>query len=153
MAEKKYKTFWSFYPYYLTEHKNATSRSLHFIGTLLLIACLIAGIITGRWILLVLIPVVGYGFAWFGHFFFEKNKPATFTYPLYSLGSDFVMFWHILTGQIGKKIREAEKNIVWSVLIPLPDMGSRNSLFKPLTYYQLFTSCRIPIKSFSTLHS
>jgi hypothetical protein len=109
--EKKYKTFWSFYPYYLTEHKNATSRSLHFIGTLLLIVCLIAGIITGRWILFVLIPVVGYGFAWFGHFFFEKNKPATFTYPLYSLGSDFVMFWHIITGQINKKIREAESKI------------------------------------------
>ncbi len=109
MAEKRYKTFWSFYPYYLTEHKNTTSRSLHFIGTLLLFVCLIAGIITGRWILLILIPVVGYGFAWVGHFFFEKNKPATFTYPLYSLGSDFVMLWHILTGQIYKKI-ERRKN-------------------------------------------
>ena len=108
MAEKKYKSFRSFYPYYLTEHKNVTSRTLHFLGTLLLICCLIAGIITGRWILFVLIPFVGYGFAWVGHFFFEKNKPATFIYPLYSLGSDFVMFWHILTGQINKKIREAE---------------------------------------------
>ena len=78
---------------------------LHFIGTLLLFVCLLAGIISGRWILLVLIPVVGYGFAWFGHYFFEKNKPATFTYPLYSLGSDFVMFWHILTGQVGKKMK------------------------------------------------
>jgi hypothetical protein len=57
----------------------------------------------------VLIPVVGYSFAWVGHFFFEKNKPATFVYPFYSLGSDFVMFWHILTGQINKKIEEAEK--------------------------------------------
>ncbi len=111
MAEKKYKTFWSFYPYYLNEHKNVTSRTLHFIGTLLLIACLIAGIITGKWILFIIIPFVGYGFAWVGHFFFEKNKPATFTYPLYSLGSDFVMFWHILTRQIGKKINNADKNI------------------------------------------
>ena len=51
------------------------------------------------------------GFAWVGHFFIEKNKPATFTYPLYSLGSDFVMFWHILTGQIGKKLEEAKKTI------------------------------------------
>jgi hypothetical protein len=57
----------------------------------------------------VLIPVVGYSFAWVGHFFFEKNKPATFIYPFFSLGSDFVMFWHILTGQINKKIEEAEK--------------------------------------------
>ena len=112
MQEKIYKTFWSFNPYYLTENKNVTSRTLHFIGTLLLIACLIAGIITGRWILFVIIPFVGYGFAWFGHFFFEKNKPATFTYPLYSLGSDFVMFWHILTGQITKKIKETDQSII-----------------------------------------
>lgn len=109
--EKKYKTFWDFYPFYLTEHKNTVSRSLHFIGTFLVIACLVAGIITGKWFLFVIIPLCGYGFAWVGHFFFEKNKPATFVYPLYSLGSDFVMFWHIITGQIGKKMREAEKNI------------------------------------------
>ncbi len=112
MSEKMYKSFWSFYPYYLTEHKNSTSRTLHFTGTLLLIGCLIAGLITGRWILLILIPFVGYGFAWFGHFFFEKNKPATFTYPLYSLGSDFVMFWHILTGQITKKLHEADEKLL-----------------------------------------
>ncbi|CAN5247192.1 DUF962 domain-containing protein [soil metagenome] len=109
--EKKYKTFWSFYPYYLTEHRNSTSRNLHFTGTLLLILILIIGIITGRWILLVLTPLVGYGFAWVGHFFFEKNKPATFVYPLYSLGSDFVMFWHTLTGQISKKMKEAEQTV------------------------------------------
>ena len=71
---RKYKSFWSFYPYYLTEHKKAVTRTLHFTGTLLLIACLIAGIITGRWILFILIPFIGYGFAWVGHFFFEKNK-------------------------------------------------------------------------------
>lgn len=111
--EKKYKTFWEFYPFYLTEHRNTVSRSLHFIGTFLVIACLIAGIITGKWVLFVIIPLCGYGFAWVGHFFFEKNKPATFVYPLYSLGSDFVMFWHIITGQIGKKMSNAE-NIVAS---------------------------------------
>ena len=58
-----------------------------------------------------LIPLVAYGFAWIGHFFFEKNKPATFQYPLYSLGSDFVMFWHMLTFQIGTKLEEAHKTI------------------------------------------
>lgn len=104
MHEKKYKSFWSFYPFYLSEHKNTRNRRLHFIGTLLIFVCIIAGIVTGRWFWLILIPIVGYGFAWFGHFFFEKNKPATFTYPLYSLGSDFVMFWHIITGQIDKKM-------------------------------------------------
>ena len=110
-TEKKYTSFWSFYPYYLTEHGDAANRILHFIGTALLIAILIVSIALQKWWMLALIPVVGYGFAWVGHFFIEKNKPATFTYPLYSLGSDFVMFWHILTGQITKKLEEAKKII------------------------------------------
>ena len=112
--EKKYQTFRSFYPYYLTEHKNAVSRRLHFIGTLLIFVCLILGIITGKWFWFIIIPFFGYGIAWFGHFFFEKNKPATFKYPFYSLGSDFVMFWHTLTGQISKKLKEAENTITTS---------------------------------------
>src|SRR6478609_2174795 len=111
MQEKKYKSFQSFYPFYLSEHKNIRNRRLHFIGTLLIFVCILAGIITGRWFWLILIPLVGYGFAWFGHFFFEHNKPATFTYPLYSLGSDFVMFWHILTRQINKRLAEADRII------------------------------------------
>ena len=110
-TEKKYKSFWSFYPYYLTEHGDAKNRTLHFIGTALLIAILIVAVVLQKWWMLALIPVVGYGFAWVGHFFIEKNRPATFTYPLYSLGSDFVMFWHILTGQINKKLTEAKKII------------------------------------------
>jgi hypothetical protein len=110
-AEKKYKSFWSFYPYYLTEHGNAKNRTLHFIGTAGLIAILITAIVIKKWWMLWLIPVCGYGFAWVGHFFIEKNKPATFTYPLYSLGSDFVMFWHMLTGQITKKLEEAKTTI------------------------------------------
>lgn len=110
-TEKKYKSFWSFYPYYLTEHSYATNRKLHFIGTGLIIAFLIAGIVLQNWWLIVAIPFCGYGFASVGHFFIEKNRPATFTYPLYSLGSDFVMFWHILTGQLDKKMKEAKKII------------------------------------------
>lgn len=110
-AEKKYKSFRSFYPYYLTEHSDLTNRTLHFIGTAGLLAILAAAIILQKWWMLALIPLCGYGFAWVGHFFIEKNKPATFTYPLYSLGSDFVMFWHILTGQIGKKLEEAKKTV------------------------------------------
>ena len=102
-TEKKYKSFKAFYPYYLKEHADYKNRVLHFIGTLLLISFLITGIITGRWWFFALIPVTGYGFAWVGHFFIEKNRPATFTYPFYSLAGDFVMFWDILTGQINKK--------------------------------------------------
>lgn len=110
-AEKKYKTFQSFYPYYLTEHGDAANRSLHFTGTAGLLAILVAAIVLKKWWLLALIPVCGYGFAWAGHFFIEKNRPATFTYPLYSLAGDFLMFWHILTGQISKKIEEAKQSI------------------------------------------
>ena len=107
-TEKKYKTFWSFYPYYLTEHGDTKNRFLHFVGTGLVIILLFAGIFTQNWKLIAAIPFCGYGFAWVGHYFIEKNRPATFTYPLYSLGSDFVMFWHILTGQLPKKLAEAE---------------------------------------------
>ncbi|MCX6315371.1 MAG: DUF962 domain-containing protein [Sphingobacteriales bacterium] len=106
---RKYNSFWSFYPYYLTEHGDIKNRVMHFIGTVLVIACFIAGIILQKWWLMLVIPFCGYGFAWVGHFFIEKNRPATFTYPLYSLGSDFVMFWHMLTGQIGKKLEAARK--------------------------------------------
>ncbi len=111
MADKKYKTFWEFYPYYLTEHSLPINRAMHFIGTGIVIALLITGVVTARPLLFLFIPLAGYGFAWFGHFMLEKNRPATFVYPLYSLGSDFVMFWHILTGQIGKKVEEAHKII------------------------------------------
>lgn len=108
-SEREYNSFWSFYPYYLTEHARPLNRALHFIGTSLVIACFITLLITGKGWLLAIIPVCGYGFAWFGHFIVEKNRPATFKYPFYSLGSDFVMFFHILTGQINRKVEEAHK--------------------------------------------
>jgi hypothetical protein len=98
--EKIYKTFNQFYPYYLTEHSDTLNRTLHFCGTSLLLISLCIGIFTQSWIWFALIPVLGYGFAWVGHFFIEKNKPATFTYPLYSLAGDFVMFWQLLTNKI-----------------------------------------------------
>jgi hypothetical protein len=111
MAERKYTTFWDFYPYYLTEHSLPVNRTLHFIGTGIVIGLFLIGLFTWHPVLFILIPIAGYGFAWVGHFFLEKNRPATFTYPLWSLGSDFVMFWHILTGQIGKKVEEAHRTI------------------------------------------
>jgi len=112
MSERKYHSFKAFYPFYLTEHQDATSRTLHFIGTGLVIFLLFYAIAIQWWWGLALIPLAGYGFAWVGHFFFEKNKPATFQYPLYSLGSDFVMFFHILTGQLPAKMKEARKSIL-----------------------------------------
>ena len=70
------------------------------------------GIVTLDWWYFAAIPVLGYGFAWFGHAFFERNKPATFTYPLWSLASDFIMFWHIITGQINHKLNDARQQIL-----------------------------------------
>lgn len=110
-TEKTYTTFWDFYPYYLTEHARPVNRALHFVGTSLVIACLVLVIVKqSPWYLLAA-PLCGYGFAWFGHFILEKNRPATFKYPFYSLGSDFVMFYHILTMQIDKKVDEAHQTI------------------------------------------
>ncbi|WP_342649376.1 DUF962 domain-containing protein [Pseudomonas sp. REB1044] len=95
-----FRSFAEFYPYYLGEHANPTCRRLHFVGTSLVIALLAYAIGSGQWLLLLAMPVAGYGFAWAGHFFFEKNRPATFTYPLYSLIGDFAMFRDILRGKI-----------------------------------------------------
>ncbi len=97
--EKKYKTLKEFYPYYLEEHQNPTCRVLHFIGTGLVFLILAASLALGNFLWLILIPFVGYGFAWIGHFFFEKNKPATFQYPGFSLASDFILFFDLLTGK------------------------------------------------------
>ncbi|MCX2887234.1 MULTISPECIES: DUF962 domain-containing protein [unclassified Pseudomonas] len=96
----QFRSFAEFYPYYLGEHSNPTCRRLHFVGTSLVIALVAYTIGSGKWLLLLAVPVFGYGFAWVGHFFFEKNRPATFTYPLYSLAGDFVMFRDILLGKL-----------------------------------------------------
>ncbi len=97
--ERQYKTLKEFYPYYLQEHQNPTCRKLHFIGTGLLFLILGYAVISGNYSWLLAIPVVGYGFAWVGHFFFEKNKPATFKYPVFSLVSDFKLFFDLLLGR------------------------------------------------------
>ena len=95
-----YAKFQDFYPFYLGEHRNQTCRRLHFIGSCLVLLVLLAVLVTGRWSGLWLLPLLGYGFAWVGHFFFEKNRPATFKYPVYSLMGDWVMFRDILIGRI-----------------------------------------------------
>lgn len=97
---KKYQSFAEFYPFYLSEHSNTTCRRLHFVGSFCVLALLVWVLITQTWIALLLLPVIGYGFAWVGHFFFEKNRPATFTYPAYSFVGDWVMFKDMLTGRI-----------------------------------------------------
>lgn len=99
------QSFNEFYPFYLTEHQHTTSRLLHVIGTSLFFALAFTALVTGQLNLLWLCPVMGYGFAWIGHFFFEKNKPATFQYPLWSLASDFKLYFQILTGKQKLKVK------------------------------------------------
>ncbi|WP_162428160.1 DUF962 domain-containing protein [Pontibacter pudoricolor] len=100
---KRYRSLQEFYPYYLSEHQHTTSRVLHFTGTGLLLIVAIVAVSTGKFSWLLVVPVIGYGFAWVGHFFFERNKPATFKYPFYSLASDFKLFFDILQGKEGFK--------------------------------------------------
>ncbi len=97
---KEYTSFKSFYPFYLSQHSNPVARKLHYIGTSLVIILLISVLLTGHLKGLLLLPVLGYAFAWVGHFFFEKNKPATFTYPWYSLLADFVMLYEAISGKL-----------------------------------------------------
>jgi len=99
MQKQRISTLKEFYPFYLEEHSNSTSRILHFIGTSLVLLLIPTALIVNEAKVLLLIPFVGYGFAWVGHFFFEKNKPATFQYPGYSLASDFILFWDLLRGK------------------------------------------------------
>ena len=98
--DKEFDSFADFYPFYLGEHQNRTCRRLHFAGTTAVLFLLLFASVTGRYALFWFLPVLGYGFAWTGHFFFEKNRPATFRYPLFSLLGDFVMYKDTLTGRI-----------------------------------------------------
>ena len=95
-----YDSFAQFYPFYRSEHADRTCRRLHFVGTSLVILVAVSAIASGHYGLLWLLPVLGYGFAWVGHFYFEKNRPATFKYPFYSFIGDFVMYKDIWTGKI-----------------------------------------------------
>jgi hypothetical protein len=97
---RQFASFAEFYPFYLGEHSNRTCRRLHFVGSSLGLACLATALLTGNWALILLGLLCGYGFAWIGHFGFEKNKPASFKRPLYSFMGDWVMYKDIWTGKI-----------------------------------------------------
>jgi hypothetical protein len=96
----RYSSFSEFYPYYLTQHDNRMCRRTHFIGTSTAMAAVVQYIGTmNAWWLLAAVAF-GYGGAWVGHFFFEKNRPASFDQPLYSFRADWVMYWQMLTGKL-----------------------------------------------------
>ncbi len=95
-----YKTLKDFYPYYLSEHSNRTSRRLHFLGSTLGLLLVAFALATQTWWLIAVAFVQGYAFAWVGHFMFEHNKPATFKHPWLSYLGDWKMWWQMLTGKI-----------------------------------------------------
>lgn len=96
----EFASFAEFYPFYLREHSNRLCRRMHFIGTSLVVLTLLYALWSGDWWALLLVPVFGYGCAWIGHFAFQKNRPATFTHPLYSLMGDWVMYGQMLRGRV-----------------------------------------------------
>ena len=102
----KIATYAEFWPFYLGEHSQPLCRTLHYIGTTLVFVALAAAIWTRNWWLLLLMPLFGYFFAWVGHFGVEKNRPATFTYPFWSLISDFRMYFVWLFGGLGGELRK-----------------------------------------------
>jgi hypothetical protein len=104
---REHRTFAQFWPYYLREHSKPRTRAMHYIGTSLVVGLAVGAVATGTWWLLAAMPVAGYGFAWASHAAVERNRPATFTYPAWSLGADFKMWWMWLTGRLGPELQMA----------------------------------------------
>jgi hypothetical protein len=102
-AITQYRDFW---PHYLREHARPATRRLHYAGTALTFVALVAGLLIDRWWFLG-IPLAGYGFAWAAHFAVEHNRPATFTYPFWSLISDYRMFFLWLGGRLDGHLKQA----------------------------------------------
>jgi len=98
--ERMFRSFDDFYPFYLSEHANRTSRRLHVIGTTIGLVLLVVALATQSWWLILLALVQGYAFAWVGHFFFEHNRPATFKYPGFSFMGDWRLWWETVTGRM-----------------------------------------------------
>jgi hypothetical protein len=107
MTQERFTSFRAFWPHYLREHAQPRTRMLHFIGTSLVVGLAIAALALRFWWLLAALPVAGYGFAWAAHALVERNRPATFTYPLWSLAADFRMWGLWLVGRLGRELKAA----------------------------------------------
>jgi hypothetical protein len=104
---KEFTSFAEFWPFYLQEHSKVQTRVLHYIGSTLVVAIAAYALVSGHYWWFAAMPLAGYFFAWLAHFTVEKNRPATFTYPLWSLAADFRMWWLWLTGRLGKELHAA----------------------------------------------
>ena len=103
----RFSSFREFWPFYLREHSRPATRAIHYVGTSLVVALAVLAMATGNWWLLLAMPVAGYAFAWAGHAAIEHNRPATFTYPAWSLRADFRMWWLWLTFRLGPELEAA----------------------------------------------
>jgi hypothetical protein len=99
IAEKEYASFSEFYPEYLSQHANRTSRELHFAGSTMALLCLAALLLTGNPWWLAGAAASGFGLSWLGHVLYEKNRPSSFRHPLYSFAANWLLYWQMLTGQ------------------------------------------------------
>lgn len=107
MTSQRFTTYAEFWPFYLQEHARPATRALHYVGTTLVFAVALFALLSGNIWWLLAMPLAGYFFAWLAHFTVEKNRPATFTYPGWSLRADFAMYFLWLTGRLGPELEKA----------------------------------------------
>ena len=105
--QKQYQSFSEFWPFYLREHSKPATRHLHYIGTTIGLLAAVYALVSGNLLWLIGLPVAGYFFAWIAHWRVENNRPATFTYPVWSFMADFKMYFMWLTGRLGPELRRA----------------------------------------------
>lgn len=110
MTERKFNSFSEFWPHYVAEHSQPATRLLHLIGTTVAIVCVVYFFATGRWWLFPLGLIPGYGAAWVGHFFIEKNRPATFQHPVWSFMGDYKMIAMMVSGRMNAEVERALQN-------------------------------------------